>query len=82
MRKKTVSLLLAICMLFTIVFGALPDNAFAVSDKKDLGIDNFEGKLYFGNTVSVTTPALYRLVAKSSEDVTLFYDGETLQNKK
>lgn len=82
MRKKTVSSLLVICMLFTLTLGAIPYNTFAFSDKNEIEIDNLEGNIYFGNTTLVTTPALYRLVAKSSEDITLFYDGANIAEQE
>lgn len=77
MKKRILSILLTLCMVMTL----LPTAAFAISNKGEITANPATGAIYFGKTES-GAPALYRVVAKTGDIVTLFYDGANIATAK
>lgn len=78
MRKRILSIILSLTMICTIV----PTTALAVSNKDDIATNVTSGTVYFGNRADGATPALYRVVARDSGTITLFYDGANIADER
>lgn len=78
MRKRILSIILSLTMICTIV----PTTALAVSNKDDIATNVTSGTVYFGNRANGATPALYRVVARDSGTITLFYDGANIADER
>ncbi len=75
MKKRVLVILLTLCLGITL----LPALAFKVSDKASIVPNNARGAIYFGKTEGGAA-ALYRVVAKDADTITLFYDGDDIAN--
>jgi hypothetical protein len=73
MKKQVLSILLTLCLGLTL----LPALAFTISDKETIVTDPATGTIYFGKTEG-GADALYRVVAKDSNTITLFYHGQNI----
>lgn len=73
MKKRILCILLTLCLSLTL----LPALAFTLSDKGDIATNPATGTIYYGKTEG-GDPALYRVVAKDANTITLFYNGANI----
>ncbi len=84
-QNKGIAMFLVLCIMLTLFTAtAVPVSAtVSVSDKGSItqnAATNAAIKIYFGKKADGNTPALYRVVAKDSHTMTLFYDGDNITN--
>lgn len=74
MKKRILSMILALSM----VFSMFPAVAFASSDALNIEPNPSTGQIYFGKKENGHDPALYRVMAKDEDTITLFFDGDNI----